>query len=97
MEAGEPVQLQSNYCNTNTIGVSCEGDIDECAPGESNNCNIRAECINTVGSYSCVCRAGFTGNGTQCEGMLYITLAEEDNLYGGGTTHSWACNLDSTP
>ena len=44
-------------------------DIDECATG-TDNCDARAVCTNTVGSYTCVCQTGYTGNGvTSCSGM----------------------------
>ena len=49
-------------------------DIDECARGR-DNCDINAECINTGGSFLCVCRAGYEGNGQQCTGIsAYMTV-----------------------
>ena len=47
----------------------CFLDIDECAsmPGP---CDEYADCADTDGSYNCTCRAGFTGNGLQCEGTV---------------------------
>ncbi len=33
-------------------------DIDECAIGE-DDCHRDAVCLNNVGSFSCVCAAGF--------------------------------------
>ena len=41
-------------------------DIDECT---SSPCSINSTCNNTVGSYSCICKNGFIGNGTHCTGM----------------------------
>ena len=29
---------------------------------------MNADCVNTVGSYSCKCRAGYTGDGQTCNG-----------------------------
>lgn len=40
-------------------------DIDECALGE-HACSENADCINTIGSYDCVCREGFAGDGFKC-------------------------------
>ena len=41
-------------------------DVDECVFG-LHTCNERANCINTNGSYSCVCKQGYVGNGDFCE------------------------------
>ncbi|CAK8696725.1 unnamed protein product [Clavelina lepadiformis] len=40
-------------------------DIDECNTNE-HNCSANGRCMNTVGSYNCVCNAGYMGNGRQC-------------------------------
>ena len=42
-------------------------DINECEQG-GHNCDMNAQCDNTVGSFECHCNAGFTGNGTNCDG-----------------------------
>ena len=42
-------------------------DIDECS-ANVRMCDIHANCSNTRGSYSCLCRAGFTGDGKYCIG-----------------------------
>ena len=45
-------------------------DIDECELGV-DNCLPNAPCINTIGSFECVCPPGFTGDGmTSCDGIL---------------------------
>lgn len=31
-------------------------------------CDKNAECVNTEGSVACTCKAGYTGNGTYCQG-----------------------------
>ena len=41
-------------------------DLDECNYG--NNCGSNSICTNRVGSYTCSCANGFTGNGTTCTG-----------------------------
>ena len=40
-------------------------DINECRDG-SNRCDENARCDNTLGSYSCTCNDGFTGDGFRC-------------------------------
>jgi len=49
-------------------GRTCN-DIDECS--ESNGkCSDR--CVNTAGSYTCVCETGYELIGKKCFGKLYI-------------------------
>ena len=42
-------------------------DLDECRT-HTHNCDVNADCLNTVGSYSCTCNAGYTGDGQTCSG-----------------------------
>ena len=41
-------------------------DIDECE-SSSDDCHQMAECIDTQGSYSCLCLEGYYGNGRECK------------------------------
>ena len=49
-------------------------DLNECTLG-SYTCDSNAECHNTVGSYTCSCRNGFTGNGKTCIGEKLTLLS----------------------
>ena len=42
-------------------------DIDECI---SNPCITNSTCIDGINSYTCECKEGFTGNGTNCTGTV---------------------------
>lgn len=62
-------------------------DIDECQ--DEKVCGQNATCINTQGSYFCVCNAGFGvksgksmfyGNQEKCEGEDYKIM--QKNIYG---------------
>ncbi|MGB0592576.1 MAG: calcium-binding EGF-like domain-containing protein [Myxococcota bacterium] len=44
-------------------------DLDECARGRTT-CHADATCTNTPGSYDCVCRPGFIGDGEDCRALL---------------------------
>ncbi|CAB4032570.1 uromodulin-like, partial, partial [Paramuricea clavata] len=44
---------------------TCKKDYDECAQN-THTCDQNADCINTVGSYTCQCRSGYTGDGHIC-------------------------------
>ena len=43
-------------------------DIDECFLG-AYTCEVNTDCVNTVGSYDCVCSDGFTGYRNNCMSM----------------------------
>lgn len=53
----------------NTMSSICipPPDINECVEG-TNNCHEKATCINLIGSYRCICRPGYSGNGFICTG-----------------------------
>ena len=40
-------------------------DINECS-SNSHGCDVNAVCSNTLGSYICSCKAGFSGDGKNC-------------------------------
>ena len=40
-------------------------DIDECK-NNPNSIDVNADCHNTDGSYICICKTGYTGNGKTC-------------------------------
>ena len=42
-------------------------DIDECTSGD-NNCDANAQCENIDGSFTCICNAGYSGDGVNCHG-----------------------------
>ncbi|XP_028416921.1 fibrillin-2-like, partial [Dendronephthya gigantea] len=44
-------------------------DVDECRKG-THQCNTKANCSNTPGSYNCQCQIGYEGNGKKCNGQL---------------------------
>ncbi len=46
-------------------------DYDECAPSNLvhiQDCDKNANCTNVMGTYTCVCREGYGGDGTTCGG-----------------------------
>ena len=42
-------------------------DINEC-DDDPEICGMNANCTNTVGSYTCSCSSGYTGDGIMCTG-----------------------------
>ena len=41
-------------------------DLDECA--ENDACAVNEVCVNTVGSYTCSCAPGYSGEAGSCQG-----------------------------
>ena len=50
-------------------------DVDECS-SDSHSCHVNAVCSNTRGSHTCTCKAGYTGDGRSCNGMLFLCFTE---------------------
>lgn len=46
-------------------GITICSDIDECVL-KLDDCHDNATCMNSIGSYTCMCNDGFEGNGTHC-------------------------------
>jgi hypothetical protein len=47
-------------------------DINECLTN-NGGCDVNAACNNTIGSFTCACRTGYTGDGFNCTGTSYIS------------------------
>jgi len=46
-------------------------DIDECSTN-NGGCSLDAKCTNNIGSFSCTCKTGYSGDGFTCTGMKYF-------------------------
>ena len=53
------------------LGKNCSLflDIDECTDS-THNCDTQATCTNSVGSFTCTCNDGYSGDGTNCTGKF---------------------------
>eukprot|EP00794_Sanderia_malayensis_P020653 gene20653-22694_t len=68
-------------CGYSTSWISWISDVDECFVG-THNCSGHANCTNNIGSYSCRCLHGFTGNGFLCNEdrlFAYSSLSTGDD------------------
>lgn len=69
--------IKTYFVQRYTFSLYClVTDVDECAavPGP---CSEDASCINTDGSFECICKPGFTGDGVQCEGEWRGAMFDE--------------------
>lgn len=55
-----------------TFVLCCVSDLDECSNG-THMCSNNADCHNTMGSYRCACKEGFSGDGFYCSGHTHET------------------------
>ena len=46
-------------------------DVNECKKN-SHKCDKNAECNNTRGSYTCICKPGYSGDGYNCQGIVHL-------------------------
>ena len=58
-------------CPDGFTGGDCREDIDECK--DNDPCDGHSTCSNTIGTFKCVCHAGYTEyNATVCEGTSVL-------------------------
>uniref|UniRef100_A0AC34RER1 Uncharacterized protein n=1 Tax=Panagrolaimus sp. JU765 TaxID=591449 RepID=A0AC34RER1_9BILA len=67
---GVPCDFASGYCANNKCipgyrGSSCYEDINECEERIAN-CHQQANCSNIPGSFKCICKPGYSGDGFNC-------------------------------
>ena len=43
----------------------------------TDDCSENANCMNTEGSFECVCKSGYTGDGRTCEGIIIIKATKK--------------------
>lgn len=78
----------SNFCEC-MVGFTGDGvsdckDINECNTA-GHRCHINARCVNSLGSYDCVCKVGYKGDGFVCNSTCIDDRNCKDNAI---------CNMD---
>ena len=67
--SGNGSHCESQYFCLNfnlVVNPTSMADIDECEVGTNACDKDHADCIDTEGSYSCLCHIGYSGNGELC-------------------------------
>jgi len=47
-------------------GTNCENNFNECIMSGNNNCDVNAQCIDTIGDFNCTCDPEYDGDGVTC-------------------------------
>ena len=62
-------KMNNCICDRGFSGKACE-EVNECELKYGRKgCDENARCIDTVGSYRCICKSGYNGNGTSCKAI----------------------------
>jgi hypothetical protein len=81
-------------CSNNVGGAPTCTDINECLTG-NGGCDTNATCTNTVGSFSCACKAFWSGNGKTCTDI--DECATNNGGCGAATAYKCSNNVGSAP
>ena len=71
-------------------------EVNECQVGTAN-CHGNAFCTNTIGSFSCTCQNGYTGDGTVCNNVNECQTGLDnchDNAFCSDNVGSFQCNCN---
>ena len=49
-----------------SVMIICLKDINECEASD-HGCHSNANCVNSLGSFNCVCNEGYIGDGINCD------------------------------
>ncbi|XP_052772238.1 uncharacterized protein LOC128211461 isoform X1 [Mya arenaria] len=73
-------------CKAGWMGTTCAENVNECSVDGSNNCPDNSSCVDTPGSFECVCNTGYLMNG-------YWKCQEcQQGYYGQHCVNTCACN-----
>ena len=82
--------------NSTTTSSNFTSDTDECAVG-TDNCDTNATCTNAVPSFTCMCNAGWMGDGVTCVDVDECADATDNcdpNAICTNTLGSFSCACD---
>jgi len=79
------------------VAVTVTPEVDECSQGLAT-CDTHATCTNTVGSYTCSCNSGYSGDGRVCNDVDECTAGTSPcsaNATCANTPGSYTCTCNS--
>ncbi|EGG14169.1 hypothetical protein DFA_11938 [Cavenderia fasciculata] len=85
-------RLSICQCDPGWTNIDCSQDVDECKQSDLNPCQLNSHCVNTLGSYQCVCNQGYKQNSNSCSD---INECNENNLLCNQTTSYCVNNVGS--
>ncbi|KAK2175060.1 hypothetical protein NP493_751g01036 [Ridgeia piscesae] len=79
-------------CPGGFTGGDCHEDIDECTVNDP--CDGHSTCSNTIGTFKCVCHAGYTQyNATVCQGKQHVITTLYNSYVMDATLVLFVCVL----
>ena len=79
-------------CPGGFTGGDCREDIDECKVNDP--CDGHSTCSNTIGTFKCVCHAGYTQyNATVCQGKQHVITTLYNSYVMDATLVLFVCVL----
>ena len=78
---GKCVWVRGNDILHRTCALAPENiDIDECET-DGDECDPNASCMNTPGSFTCVCNQAYSGDGLNCNGKICCITSKQENYF----------------
>ena len=65
--------IATHFCHA--ISTTLSSDIDECEHSSEICPSVQSRCINSDGSYRCICNAGFAADGPVCTGRYHAIVS----------------------